>query len=158
MRINAWNKGPIWDLAAMSDIECPNLFLFKDPNWKENGFLMYWDITVGPYNFTPGKVFTSIGSRGKTSAGFTWYHAKPGGELQYYGFYRHLNGSKFNNYLLFTKKDKDPEPLLEEYHAAFYTWCILNTGKPALFTLNYSGSPRVTECAVPSYQLSLFNQ
>jgi len=156
MRIKTCDYGIMFDIASMRDLECPNLFLVKSPSFDPVISIMDWEVAVGPYTFTPGETYDQIGSKEKTSAGFTWFHGHPGSELEYIGVYRHWNQKKCKSdqYLLFNKVgEPNPKPP-KGYRRVYFTW--LKLSKDALFTLNYTGSGRVTECPMPNPQLSLF--
>ena len=45
-------------------------------------------VTIGEYEFIPGKRFTNIGFKNKISAGYTWFHYCEGIEVEYVGLFK----------------------------------------------------------------------
>lgn len=127
MRVNVWDHGENYDIAAPGDATPCNYLCFKRDVLKD---IKQEPIEIGVYRFEPGEAYTRFGSKKKTSASFAYYEGEP---LIYYGHYE--------DYILFTKTG-DPVANFENYLYIFFAWSYFDD---SLLFLTYSNCARIIE-------------
>lgn len=128
MKVTVWNHSEIIDIAA--HVPMYNYICFKKP---AAGLIDPEPVTIGEFNFIPGKEYEQIGFYNKTSSGYTFYQGEP---IVYNG--------RFEDYILFSLKSGEIDGKDQGYENVFFGFRLCSEIN-CLFTLNHAGAGRIIE-------------